>query len=99
MLKAVLPAAALLAAHVPASAGEDGRVLGLDEALALKERLEDDVLLLTRLRDVQESLFAFNTSRAMRGLPPVTVPGELCAASPLEPLCPDLPATFSRSVP
>ena len=94
MLKPLVLGAAMLA--IPGVQAADEVLLDLDEALALKERLEDDVLVLNRIRDVQESLLAFNAIRRLRGLPPVTVPGELCIASPLKPLCPDLPATFAR---
>ncbi len=94
MLKPLVLGAAMLA--IPGAHAADEVLLNLEEALALRERLEDDVLVLKRIRDVQESLLAFNALRRLRGLPPVTVPGELCAASPLKPLCPDLPATFAR---
>ena len=94
MLKRLVLGAAMLA--ISGAQADDEVLLDLDGALALKERLEDDVLLLNRIRDVQESLLAFNAIRRLRGLPPVTVPGELCIASPLKPLCPDLPATFAR---
>ena len=97
MLKPLVLGAAMFS--ISCAHAADEVLLDLDEALALRERLEDDVLLLNRIRDVQESLLAFNALRRLRGLEPVTVPGELCTASPLEPLCPDLPATFARSRP
>ena len=87
-----------LLAVVPAAA-DDAYVLDLESAVALKEELEDDVLILTRIRRVQESLITLNALRHKRGLAPVTLPAEICLASPLAHLCADLPATFGRSEP
>lgn len=84
---------------VPPAAADDFLVLDLESAVTLKEELEDDVLVLTRIRRVQESLITLNALRHKRGLAPVTLPAEICLASPLTQLCPDLPATFARSEP
>lgn len=87
-----------LLAMSPAAA-DDPYILDLESAVTLKERLEDDVLILTRIRRVQESLITLNALRHKRGLAPVTLASEICLASPLAQLCPDLPATFARSEP
>ena len=84
---------------MPPAAADDPYILDLESAVALKERLEDDVLILTRIRRVQESLITLNALRHERGLAPVTLASEICLASPLARLCPDLPATFARSEP
>lgn len=84
---------------VPPAAADDLSVLDLESAVTLKEELEDDVLILTRIRRVQESLITLNALRHKRGLAPVTLAAEICLASPLAQLCPDLPATFARSEP
>lgn len=84
---------------VPPAAADDLSVLDLESAVTLKEQLEDDVLILTRIRRVQESLITLNALRHKRGLAPVTLAAEICPASPLAQLCPDLPATFARSEP
>ena len=84
---------------VSPAAADDPYILDLDSAVALREQLEDDVLVLTRIRGVQESLITLNALRHKRGLAPVTLATEICLASPLAQLCPDLPATFSRSEP
>ena len=85
-------------AVVPAAA-DDAFVLDLGSAVALKEELEDDVLILTRIRRVQESLITLNALRHKRGLAPVTLPADICLASLLAHLCADLPATFGRGEP
>lgn len=87
-----------LLAAFPAAA-DDPYVLDLESAVALKEELEDDVLILSRIRRVQESLITLNALRHKRGLAPVTLPTEICPASPLAHLCAGLPATFGRSEP
>lgn len=84
---------------VPPAAADDPYVLDLESAVALKEKLEDDVLVLTRIRRVQENLIALNALRHRRGLAPLTLPAGICPRSPLAPLCADLPATFARSEP
>ncbi len=90
----------LLSLVAVVSAAADGpHVLDLKSAVALKEQLEDDVLILTRIRRVQESLITLNALRHKRGLAPVTLPAGICLASPLVRLCADLPATFGRSEP
>ena len=83
-----------------APAAADGPyLLDLESAVALKEKLEDEVLILTRIRRVQESLITLNALRHRRGLAPVTLALEICLASPLAQRCRDLPATFARSEP
>ena len=85
-------------AESPAAA-DDPHIIDLDSAVALREQLEDDVLVLTRIRGVQESLITLNALRHKRGLAPVTLPAGICLASPLAHLCAGLPATFGRSEP
>ncbi len=97
MLRARLILLVLFAA-APAGA-QDPYVLDLESAVALKERLEDDVLILSRIRRTQESLIDLNALRHKRGLAPVTLPAGICLASPLAGRCGDLPATFARSEP
>ena len=84
---------------VSSAVADDPYILDLESAVTLKEQLEDDVLILSRIRRVQESLIALNGLRHGRGLAPVTLPAGICLASPLARLCPDLPATFARSEP
>ena len=68
--------------------------LTLDEAVALRERLADEVLLLERLAEVQSALPALNRLRIAVGLEPATIPHALCAQSPVRTRCGALAATF-----
>ena len=74
-------------------------VLDLAAATLVREQLEDDVLILGRVREAQESLITLNDLRRRTGQAPVALPAEICPASPLTDLCPHLPATFGRSEP
>ncbi len=97
MLRPLALAAGLACAAAAAAA--DGQRLDLGEALALKGRLEDDVLVLARILEAQDHLHRLNALRRARGLAALALPGELCAVSPLRPLCAALPATFARIEP
>ena len=91
--------AGVLAAGVSSAAAQDdwhaqGVAMSMDQAIVLRQRLEDDVLVLRRAAYLQDLLLAWNGVRAHRGLALATLPRELCLSPALAPHCTDLPATF-----
>ncbi len=92
-------AAAALSAAMSAAAAQDGRhadghAMSMDQAIALRQRLADDVLVLGRAVQLQSLLLAWNGVRTLHGMAPATLPRELCRAPALAPHCDALPATF-----
>ena len=75
------------------------RVLGLAEAAAVAERLDDDVLVLIRIVALQERLLELNVTRAAAGAEPHLLPHRICTDSPLAAMCALLPATFAPPEP
>ena len=88
-LEAPPPEAALPAPVIEAE------TLTMAEAVALRERLADDVLVIGRIRDLQATLLAVNTERHRLGAALLVLPGALCEASPLAAMCTRLANTFS----
>ena len=98
MLRAFITAAACAAVMVSAEA-QDGPYAGdpaltMDQAIVLRSRLADDVLVLSRAVELQSLLLAWNGIRAQDGMALATLPREICLAPALAPHCAALPATF-----
>lgn len=72
------------------------RVLSLAEAALAAERLEDDVLVLSRIIALQERLLEANAARIASGAVPLHLPHRICADSALAAMCHLLPATFAQ---
>ena len=96
MLRAWIPAAALAALMISAAAQDEGhgRAMSMEQAVALRTRLADDVLVLHRAVRLQGLLLAWNGVRARHETGPVTLPRDLCRSPALAPYCDALPATF-----
>ncbi len=73
----------------------EGRAFGLAEAALAAERLEDDVLVLSRIAALQQRLLETNASRVIAGAPPLLLPRRICSGSPLAAMCGHLPLTFA----
>lgn len=71
------------------------RVLSLAEAAAVAERLDDDVLVLSRIVALQERLLETNATRVAAGAPPLLLPRRICTDSALAAMCDLLPSTFA----
>lgn len=92
----------LLATGVSSAAAQDDRhtegvAMSMDQAIVLRTRLADDVLVLRRAVHLQDLLLAWNGVRAHRGLALATLPRELCRSPALAPHCGDLPSTFGSA--
>ena len=72
------------------------RVMSLAEAALVAERLEDDVLVLSRIIALQERLLEANAARIASGAAPLHLPHRICADSALATMCHLLPATFAQ---
>ena len=98
MLRTWITAGVLATAMASAAAQDAGRAAGvamsMDQAIVLRMRLEDDVLVLRRAVHLQDLLLAWNGVRALRGLALATLPRELCRSPALAPHCAALPSTF-----
>ena len=101
MLRIWITAGVLVAGVASATAQDDRHVEGvamsMDQAIVLRTRLEDDVLVLRRAVHLQDLLLAWNAVRAQRGQVPTTLPRRLCRSPALAPHCDDLPATFGAA--
>ena len=73
----------------------DGRTMTLAEGAAAAERLDDDVLVLSRITALQQRLLEVNAVRAAAGAEPFLLPRRICTASPLAGMCDALPLTFA----
>lgn len=98
MLRAWVTAAALAVVMVSAEAQDgphaDGPAMTMEQAIVLRARLADDVLVLRRAVQLQSLLLAWNGIRASHSVTLATLPAELCRAPALAPHCAALPATF-----
>ena len=96
----VPPAAAqtVKAIEAPAPAGP-GASEGWDSkrALAVMDRLRQEIVVLTGLKETQGALLGWNVERARTGAPPLRLPASLCREAALGPWCARLPATFEAS--
>ena len=101
MLRAWIVASALATTMAAAAAQEGGhaagRALSMDQAMTLRQRLADDVLVLRRAVELQNLLLAWNGPRAQYGMPLAALPRDLCRAPALAPHCAALPATFGAA--
>ena len=91
--------AAVLATAMTSVAAQEARhtagvAMTLDQAIVLRTRLEDDVLVLRRAVHLQGLLLAWNGVRVLGSLELATLPRQLCLAPALAPHCDDLPSTF-----
>lgn len=94
---ALLDAVATVEEDVPAAAPMpeiEIRSWTIPEAVAARDRLLDDILVLDRIFALQTSLLEVNALRVGIGATPLTLPGRICAASPLARLCGRLVHTF-----
>ncbi len=73
----------------------DSRAFSLAEAALAAERLEDDVLVLSRVVALQQRLLETNASRVIAGAVPLLLPRRICSGSPLAAMCGHLPLTFA----
>ena len=98
MLRNWITAGMLVASVTPVAAQDDrhaGAVaMSMEQAIVLRVRLADDVLILRRAVHLQSLLLAWNGLRAQQGLVLATLPRELCLSAALAPHCVDLPSTF-----
>lgn len=86
---------ALPPAPAPAPLHIDSRSLTLAEAAAAAERLSDDILVLSRIVALQQSLLETNATYVASGAEPLRIPHRICTASPLAAMCDRLPLTFA----
>ena len=67
------------------------------EAAAAREQLADDILVIGRIVALQHRLLEVNVLRLAIGAPPLLLPPNICAASPLGAMCERLPSTFASA--
>ena len=97
MLRTLMTAAAVATAMTAAAQDDPpaaDAALSMDQAIVLRTRLEDDVLVLRRAAHLQDLLLDWNGARAAHGMVLATLPHELCRSPALAPHCDDLPSTF-----
>lgn len=67
------------------------------QALAAMEALQEELQVLSSLRDAQAALLAWNRENARTGAAPQALPPRLCHEPAIAAWCPLLPATFGRA--
>ena len=66
-------------------------------ALAAMERVREEIVLLTGLKETQEALLGWNIERVKTGAPPLRLAPALCREAALAAWCVRLPATFETA--
>ena len=98
-MQAPVPAPGAAAPAAASASGEGAAQERWDSkrALAVMERLREEVVLLTGLKETQEALLGWNLERAKTGAQPLRLPPALCREAALAAWCARLPATFETS--
>ena len=101
MLRSWITAAALAVTMAAAVAQDgrhaDGQAITMEQAVVLRQRLADDILVLRRAVELQSLLLAWNGVRVQHHMAPATLPSHLCRTPALAPHCGALPATFGAA--